>query len=229
MIIIGNKRTNLLQQKEKMTDIEKIENQETPLLLLVKNPCEPTTFSLEKLTLSTGYAACFLYTAMIVACAFSTGKLKTASEYMDGDPAIQIVFFTVLSLYTIGSLSNLMANRKGLLSYVLLFTSSWFTLCTLFISCSLYNRAHVTCISIGVFFAYLLTIVSCQWRIASAMTILLLIFISEHKFALSELLLFELVIYRAIDAAVPSRWCVLEIKDSMRGPPHTSPKLWSVQ
>ncbi len=172
------------------------------------------SFSLETFAITCGYGSVLLYTSLIAGCFVSYGKLITASECMDSDPGIQISFMVVLFISSLGNLFNVMATSSyvdnlNLYKYSLVFMSGWFTMCSIMISLSQHRRAHMICIGIGVLLMFILTLSSRQWMIAFLMFVF--VCLSANSFAIAELLLFELVLYRVIDGVVKSAWCKVDL------------------
>lgn len=175
-----------------------------------------TEFSLEKLTTLTSLTAFFMYTGTIVTCCIREGRLDTASAFMDQDPSLQILFFTVLAHTTVGSAANMLSREYSInLNTILIIISNWCTTCAIFISVSQYHVAHMTSIALGSLSMYILTFYVHSWRFAAFMTIdliyLLSFYHSTEHVAVAEFIFFELVILRVLFNTVPNRGCEIQV------------------
>ena len=175
-----------------------------------------TKFSLEKLTTLSSITACCMYTGTIVTCCLREGRLDTASAFMDKEPMLQILFFTVLVLTAIGSVANVLSREHNIqISILLLMISIWCTTCAIFISVSQFRLAHMLSISTGSLSMYIFTFYAHSWRFACLMTLNLIYLIvcyqSTDHVAVAEFLFFELVILRVLFNTIPDRICEIQV------------------
>ena len=175
-----------------------------------------TEISLEELTTFASLIACCMYTGTIITCCIREGRLETASAFMDHEPILQILFFTVLSLTTVGSMANILSLEYAYrINLILVVVSSWCTMCAIFISMTQYYFAHMTFITIGSLMMYLLTLYTHSWRFAFLMTIDLIYLIAFYSntdhFAVAEFIFFELVILRVFFNTIPNRTCEVQV------------------
>lgn len=157
------------------------------------------SFHLDPVITQYSVLACIIYTVTILSCMVYYNDVKTASEYMDHHPFLQIIFIIVLILTSTASAAKLCTREDTCWIHLFfLLTSVWYTFQSIVIPISDFQYAHLLSIGVGSLFMYFLTFLLHSYNSAFFMTMDLLYLVFFQNFAIAEFIFFELVILRVI-------------------------------